>query len=161
MFAKWTQTPEADTDTPAQLKEVPALDPATTLSITEEGITTYTQLAYADPIRLTIRTGLGYSFVVTCISEALLLGYLSTRTKMDIARQFGISSAYEAFYLWTSANALEGDPDRAQADRIIADLASKLEMTNDGLRNILASISNDPYLQFVVECWASNFTTAR
>jgi hypothetical protein len=158
MFAKATQTPDADTDQPAQLREVPALDPVTTQLLTEEGISTYTQLAYADPVRLTIRTGLGYSFIVTSVSEALLLGYLTTKDRMEIARQFGIAGAYEAANLWADAQGPDGDLARGQADRIIAELANRLGMTNEGLRNTLAEVANDPYLQFVAECWASNFT---
>lgn len=158
LFAKWTQTPEVDTDTPAQLKEVPSLDPTTTLLLTEEGITTFAELAYADPIRLSIRTGLGFSFVVTCVSEALLLGYLTTRARMDIARRFGVAGAYEAANLWDDAQKPPGTPARTQADAIIGQMFTPLETTEAGLRNILAQVAGDPYTQFVRECWASNFT---
>jgi hypothetical protein len=158
-FAKWTNSEDTMDNQPSQLKEVPSLDPATMEILAEEGITTFTQLAYADPVRLTIRTGLGYSFIVTAVSEALLLGYLTTRGRMDVARKYGVAGAYEASSLWDDAQLPAGDPVRGQADRIIDKLSTELGTSNEGLRNILEQVAGDPYLQFVVECWASNFST--
>ena len=160
LFAVATKTPESDADALAQLKEVPSLDQTVILLLTEEGITTYTELAYVDPIRLSIRTGKDFSTVVTWVSESLLLGYLTTRDRMEIARRFGIAGAYEAAGLWEDASARPGAPERVAADRLIADLAVKLqpEFTEGGLRSILDQVANDPYVGFVLECWASNFT---
>ena len=161
LFAKATQTAEADTDLPAQLREVPSLDPNTTLLLTEEGISTYTELAYTDPIRLCIRTGKDFSTVVTWTSEALLLGYLSTRDRMEAARRFGVAGAYEAANLWDAAtddtDTPEARAERDRAFRIIRELAAKLDTPEDGVWNTLAEIAGDPYAQFVAECWGSNF----
>lgn len=157
LFSKLTKSEQVE-EPPAQLKDLATLDSETILVIGEEGISTYTQLAYADPIRLTIRTGLNYSFVITAISEAMLLGYLGTRKKMDVVRLFGFTGGYEIYFLWKSANAAAGTAERIQADNIITEMATRLETTVDGLRNILVEVGTDPYLEFIVECWASNLS---
>ena len=55
----------------------------------DEGVTTISGLAYADPIDLTIRTNFDFNYVVDCVSQALMWIYFGK--KKDYAKLFPLS----------------------------------------------------------------------
>jgi hypothetical protein len=160
VFAKLTNSPELAAGDANRLLALPALDQVTADLIRDEGITTVTQLAYADPIRMSIRTGLGFSFVTSAASEAMLAMFLDTREKMVTVRGFGVCGAYEAVGLWNryaSQTGTQTTPTVAPpAGAVIDQMAAALGFTREGLLNILYQISLDPYIHFLRSCWGSN-----
>lgn len=118
-----------------------------------EGITTICQLAYADPIRLTILTNLGYSFIVDCMSQALLWIYVED----DIGkfRTAALRSAYEIESLWQAMKS-QNQADRDEANRLVEAFSTELKWDPAKLRNILSEVAEDPYTEFLYTSWSGD-----
>ena len=168
IFYIWTKTQGEDAPS-SPLLVLSTIDRDIAEQFKDERIANVTELAYADPVRLSIRTGLGFGYVITCQSEALLAGYLFDRLRMDVMRLFGISGAYEAATLYNEAND-NSEPSKKQAALALIDqITNRLKvikittgqnqpeepMTKDGLVNILAEVAGDPYTWFIRETWAT------
>jgi len=52
------------------------------------------QLAYYDPVKLTMQTNIDYDYIVDCVSQALLFVYVGKDSLEKLTRQ-GIRGAYE------------------------------------------------------------------
>jgi len=116
----------------------------------DEGISTITALAYADPIDLTIRTNFDFSYVVDCVSQALTWIYFGE----DSAKlfEFSLRGAQEIVSVVQSADDPR-DPDQARSIQTISDAAAKLEIPPDAFRSTLDQIAEDPYTMFLVKAW--------
>ena len=60
----------------------------------DEGISTIVQLAYADPIEVTIRTNFDFNYVLDCVSQALLWIYFEEKT--HVLAVYSLRGAQEA-----------------------------------------------------------------
>jgi hypothetical protein len=121
----------------------------------DEGITTCSQLAYTDPIKLSIRTGLNFTVTLGLASDAMLGMYLMRRDYLEIFRLNGLCGAYECASLWKDI--ISGtNTEREKATAIINKLAEKLSITTEGIENLLRELTEDPYTQFYLEVWATN-----
>ncbi len=116
----------------------------------DEGITTITTLAYADPIDLTIRTNFDFSYVVDCVSQALTWIYFGDAG----AQLFGYSlrGAQEIVSVVLTADNDE-DPRQARAQQTIIEAAQKLNIPPEAFRSSLDQIADDPYTKFLVNVW--------
>jgi hypothetical protein len=114
-----------------------------------EGITTILQLAYADPIKLTILTNLGYSYIVDCMSQALLWIYLEK--DLEKFRKVGLRGAYEVENLWIDLKA-----DDPQIKTFIAKLPQLLGYDEVALMKIYDEVAEDPYTQFIYASWSGD-----
>ena len=146
-----------------------SLDQQTAEQLNEEGITNITQLAYTDPVRLSIRTGLGFGYLVSCQSEALLADYLTDRRRMEVMRLFGVCGAYEAASLYNDLTSEPAGPRADVAKTLVKQMADRLgaiklpapdgppdkPMTQEGLVNVLSEVAGDPYTWFIRETWAA------
>jgi hypothetical protein len=137
----------------SELQVLHGIDARKAERFAEEGITTVSQLAYFDPIRLTIRTNLGYSYIVDCVGQALL--WIYTEQDEDKWRKVGLRSAFEIINLW---NAFTGNiqADRDKAVAIIRLLASQLTTDEMAVRNVIEEVAGDPYSEFIYNTWAAN-----
>jgi hypothetical protein len=63
-------------DKRTRLDNLQNIDTTVSDRFVDEGITTIPQLAYADPVDITMRTGFKFIFVVDCVSQALLWVYM-------------------------------------------------------------------------------------
>lgn len=136
----------------SELLNLQGIDIAKAERLGAEGITTILQLAYADPIRLTIRTNLGYSFLIDCISQALLRIY--TDDKQPVWQKHGLRGGFEAINL--SSGLEEGEPrEKAEAETIISVLSKDLGVPAASVHNILWEVCHDPYMQFIYLSWTS------
>jgi hypothetical protein len=115
-----------------------------------EGITTIVELAWADPIDLTIRTNFELWFVVDCMSQALLWVYLEPKTP-EIYK-FSLRGAMEAKYLLADL-AADDDARKQGALSALSGAAKALAMEPDGLRHTLEEVSRDPYTIFLCSVW--------
>jgi hypothetical protein len=116
----------------------------------DEGITTIVQLAYADVIDLTIRTGYGFSFVVDCASQALAWLYLEER--LAKVRVYGFRGAQEVTGFIDDLDADASDQSYDQK-ALLRRIAKELSLDSVGFENMLREIAEDPYTEFLWNIW--------
>ncbi len=144
---------EGSENVESELQSLHGVDARKAERFGEEGITTVSQLAYYDPIKLTIRTNLGYSYIVDCVSQALL--WIYTERDQDKWRKVGLRSAFEIINLSDSLSGTdEGEKEKAEA--IVKLLASQLNTDAVAVRNIVEEVAGDPYSEFIYYTWADN-----
>src|SRR5262249_48625191 len=100
VVARWVNLGDSDPHALTDIQKLHSVDVYTAELLADEGITSAAELAYADPVRLSIRTGLGFSVVITCASEAMLALYLTEPDQMPKARRYGIGGSYEVADVW-------------------------------------------------------------
>ena len=118
---------------------------------------TILQLAYSDPVDLTIRTGYSFSYVIDCCSQALAwLRFENNLTKM---RKYGIRGAQEIITFVNELNrATEQstevmDEKQKRAEITLTVLATELNLDKTALNRALEEIAFDPYSQFLNDIW--------
>jgi hypothetical protein len=121
----------------------------------DEGVATIAQLAWTDPVDLSVRTNFEFNYVVDCMSQALLavylgeniknLGIFSLRTSMDAAamiRDMGPDIE--------GANPTAEERDARKA---LIEAAATLKTDPKALRYTLTSAAEDPYTDFIWSVW--------
>jgi hypothetical protein len=88
-----------------------------------EDITSIVQLAYCDPIQLTMRTNLSFNAVVDLVSQALAWVYLGE--KLTAIRPLGCRGAYEVRQLIDFLHAAENPPANDATDKAMSRLMLK------------------------------------
>jgi hypothetical protein len=116
----------------------------------DEGIFTITQLAYVDPLDLTIRTNFDFNYVVDCVSQALLWIYLGDKGK-DL-QPFSLRGAQEVAYFYACLTDSTPDPNAVAALQEMA--STKLSMSKESLQCTLEQVAKDPYTVFLCKIWA-------
>jgi len=126
----------------------------------DEGITNILQLAYSDPIDLTIRTNFSFSYVVDCCSQALAWLYF----QQDLAkmRPFGLRGAQEIYS--TISELDEPSPRGRQTKEEIVQqvreclniIAEEIKMKPEALEWSLRQIHEDPYTEFLCDVWCTS-----
>jgi hypothetical protein len=128
----------------------------------DEGVSTILQLAYADPVTLTIRSGMDFSYILDCSGQALVAIYFDDE-QIKIVRKYGLRSSIEVADL--SNRLAEADGNAAVAirrgkevgstparDQLTA-LAHELNLDVASVRFIIDQIAGDPYTQFASKVW--------
>lgn len=108
----------------------------------DEGIRGVLQLAYSDPIDLTIRTNFDLDYVTDCISQALLWTY--TTKKLEDVQRLGMRGAVEVRNLLDQVE----DPKQKlqpEANENFAEIAKTLDVTPGTLARIVREIVSDLY----------------
>lgn len=118
----------------------------------DEGIFTITQLAYADPLDLTIRVNFDFSYVVDCVSQALLWIYLGDKTK-DL-QSYSLRGAQEVAYFYSGLTKSPPAPNSLAALQEMA--TAKLSMGKEALQCTLGQVAEDPYTIFLCKIWAED-----
>jgi hypothetical protein len=116
----------------------------------DEGIFTITQLAYADPLDLTIRTNFDFNYVVDCVSQSLLWIYLGDKGK-DL-QPYSLRGAQEVAYFY--ANLTDSTPDPKAVAALQEMASTKLNMSKESLQCTLEQVAKDPYTEFLCKIWA-------
>lgn len=118
--------------------------------LANEDITTITQLAYCDPIRLTMRSSLTFNFVTDCMNQALAWEYMEAG--MNKIRRFGLRGAVEIHHLYH--NLEKGtDEQKAVANSILDSAARVLEQDTITLKMAFFEISGDPFTAYLESIW--------
>jgi len=136
----------------------------------DEGVKTNLQLAYADPVALTIRSGMDFSFVLDVCGQALVRIYFND-DQMKTVQKFGLRTGIEIkaiidpllSYDEVVAAATEAgttpvpppDADQAAAQAQLQSLATALALDTTSTRFLLDQIAGDPYTLFAWEVWGS------
>jgi len=118
--------------------------------LANEDVTTVTQVAYCDPVRLVMRAHLSFNFVTDCMNQALAWLYLPA--DLDTIRPLGMRGAVEIKHL------IEAYDDAASADhaRAIAafpKIAAAIKQDPDTLQVTFREIAGDPYTIFLDRVW--------
>jgi hypothetical protein len=155
-------------DTSADANNVPQLLKINGISVpiaerfVDEGINTILQLAYADPITLTIRSGMDFSFILDCSGQALVAVYFDD-DQMKIVRKYGLRSSIEVDDLSSQlAESEKAAADATAAGKTLPEtpaqaqlraLATALNMEVPSIRFIIDQIAGDPYTEFALKVW--------
>src|SRR6202012_3878636 len=81
----------------------------------DEGVRPGLQLANADPITLTIRTGMDFSFILDCCGQALVRMYFND-LQMPVVLRFGLRTGIEVTTLHDDLTSYENAALLAQAN---------------------------------------------
>jgi len=152
--------PAADSQSTDTVLSLDSIDHPIADRLFDADISTVAQLAYTDPVQLSMRTGLAFDFVIDIVSQALAWTYLGDR--LDDLRPAGLRGAMEI------NNFVE---ELAEKNTSVAALAQGLlkiaptlpqdttnppvrrKMETAGFLNACDQIANDPYTKFLVEFW--------
>lgn len=115
-----------------------------------EGITNILELAYADPVDLTIRTNFDFNYVLDCSSQALLWLYLGKN--IEKVRTLGLRGAQEATTLYTGINSADNNEKEMYQDNF-REIAKLLGLCQNAFRVALMQIAEDPYTEFICDIW--------
>ena len=135
----------------SELEKLQGIDTRVAERFADEGYTTILQLAYADPIELTMRcSSFAFSFVTDCASQALAWIYLEDR--LSTLRVMSLRGAQEI------ANFVEelqdSDSDVALKRRALLEaVAGTLGIPALALERTFEEIAGDPYTEFLLSVW--------
>jgi hypothetical protein len=155
-FARRTMNLGADTDQEAEseLEKLQGIDTRIAERFADEGVTTIVQLAYADPIELTMRcASFSFSFVVDSISQALAWIYLSDN--LPKLRACSLRGAQEIASLIDELDGDDEEPKRRA--RATVDVAARTAGVDAvAFERTLREIAEDPYANFLRNVWADS-----
>lgn len=125
----------------------------------DEGIESILQLAYSDPIDLTIRTNFSFSYVVDCCGQALAWLYFG----QDLAKmwRFGLRGGQEIYSLIAEIDKLFPSETRnpqeiaKQAKKCLELVAAEMKMDPQALERSMREIAEDPYTRFLCDVWCA------
>ena len=130
-----------------ELQKLSGIDLRISEILAEEDISTIAQLAYADPVKLAIRTSLQYSLLVDCISQAIL--YLYVGDNISKLVPVGLRGAYEVYNLYLNLISKDTPKETEEAEKLLIEVASLTGFPAIGVRNILQLVFYDPYTKFL------------
>ena len=116
----------------------------------DEGINTIAELAWSDPVDLTLRTNKEFDYVIDCASQALVWVYFEDKTR-DLYK-LSLRTAHEVTSLIYSLQSSNSDK-QTQAMETLAEAAKALGMETNALLNTLRQIAEDPFVRFLVTIW--------
>lgn len=140
-----------------QLNKLQGIDAIIVDRLAQQDLTTIPQLAYCDPIQVTMRSNLSFNFVIDIVSQSLAWIYLDG-DQLDKLRSHGLRGAYEIRDLVLAlSHAPDGPPegDRTAGDAAgaLAAAAAALGLGPDVLKYTFEQIAYDPYTQFLHKVW--------
>jgi hypothetical protein len=125
----------------------------TIVRLEELNVETFLDLAYADPIRLMVKTGVPIQLVLAWVDQALLAVYAAPhKARFD---QLGMPCALDVreFYLDHCLDLATGKEKNWRDDPAVNDLATALGISIVILPQMLRSIYADPQVQFLSSAW--------
>lgn len=153
VVAEYFKKADSPGNSVSELQGLQGIDALQAERFAEESITTILQLAYCDPIKLTIRTGLNYSHISDCICQALLWIYVEgDKVKL---RTFGLRSAYEVHTIWRRAQSLDVNTAK-EANSLVSLAAAAIGYPEDAFKHVLYQVARDQYTVFLFESWTGN-----
>jgi hypothetical protein len=142
--------PDPTGKTDDQVTKLDGIDPPTADRLQDADITTVPQLAYCDPVQLSMRTNFRFDAVVDMVDQALAWIYLGD--KLAKVRPFGLRGAMEIHELRRALFGAEIAP-RDAAQRTLDASAAEMGLNVEGLKNAFEQIAGDPYTLFLIHVW--------
>lgn len=156
---------ENDEGAKLELENLQCLGRSNAERFLEEGVTTIAELAWADPIDLTIRTNRDFNYVVDCISQALLWVYFEENVKKLFP--FSLRGAQDVSSFLRDLEMDLGSPPPSPIDSLPQDsevsyaaqqtlraAAEVLKLNEESFKYTLWTVAEDPYTEFLVAIWA-------
>jgi hypothetical protein len=123
--------------------------------LADEDIQTVTQVAYCDPVQLTMRSNLSFDFVSDCMNQALAWMYLEKG--LDAVRPLGLRGAQEIMCLISDLDNESAEPESKRAHDLavaaIPVVAKALNQDAATAQFMLRQIAADPYTLFLQHIW--------
>ncbi len=126
--------------------------------LSNEDITTISQIAYCDPVQLVMRSNLNFIFVTDCMNQALAWMYLEGG--LNKIRPLGLRGAVEIKHWLDAYNDADTDQVRVRdhelARAAFPKIASAINQDPD-LKTLLVAfheIAEDPFTVFLVRVWS-------
>ena len=124
--------------------------------LSHEDITTITQLAYCDPVRLVMRSNLSFNFVLDCMNQALAWMYL--QASLETIRPFGMRGATEIRMLMqdfdrTAPMTPEQQAAHDQAVAAFPLIATAVKQDPATLQVAFRQIAGDRFTDFLCRAW--------
>jgi hypothetical protein len=135
----------------SELERLQGVNTSNAEAFADEGVTTILQLAYSDPIDLTIRTSLGFSYVVDCASQALAWIYFEDELKT--LRKHSLRGAQEIASFISELDDPDDRKAQARAKAALEQIAHDLQKKPESLERTFREIAEDPYTQFLWNAW--------
>ena len=141
---------EGGTEAESEVEQIQGITQGLAERFRDEGVSTILQLAYSDPVDLTIRTSFSFNYVTDCVSQALAWIYLEG--DLEKTRKLSLRGAQEINTLIEELeDGTEGEKQTALAT--IARVAGALNIDRDVFERLLREIAFDPYTEFIVDIW--------
>lgn len=133
-----------------ELERLQGITPGSAERFSDEGVLGVTQLAYCDPIDVTIRSNFSISYVADCVSQAL--AWLYFQDALPAIRSCSLRGAREIHAL---VKDLDGNVVARQevARRVLAALSASTGGAFPALEEVLRQIARDPCTEFIVDIW--------
>jgi hypothetical protein len=135
----------------SKLLRLDGVDPILVERFTHEDITSIVQLAYCDPIQLTMRSNLSFNAVVDLVNQALAWVYIED--KLLRIRPLGLRGAYELRAFCEELGSSTSEPTRTNAQNIITEVAERLGVSQEKMWFVITTIAYDPYTDFIYQTW--------
>ncbi len=144
-----------DSETFDDIIKLQGINPTIVARLNAEDITTVVQLAYCDPVQLTMRSNLRFNFITDCMSQALAWMYLESR--LGAIRVFGMRGACEIRELILAFDNPGTTPEEqnahAQAVAAFPAIAAELAIDAQALQETFRQIGEDPFTAFLMRIW--------
>lgn len=134
-----------------QLLKIDSIDHSIADRLIDADIKTIAQLAYYDPVQLTMKSGLPFDFVTDIQSQALAWIYF--KDKLAILSSMGLRGAMEISDLLTNLRREPDSPAVIRAAMVMDEAASAAQMSVPALYNAFEEITDDPYTEFLALIW--------
>jgi hypothetical protein len=119
----------------------------------DEGITNILQLAYYDPVDLTMRSTLDFLYIIDIKAQALLWIYLSDRLDNNM-RMLGIRSSHETYILKMMLES-KIEKNSEIAKETLKEICKLLKITTESFIFTAHQIADDPHTIFLYEIWCT------
>lgn len=134
-----------------ELEQLQGINRVTAERFGDEGVKAILQLAYTDPVDLTLRTSFDYMYVVDCCSQALAWIYLEGT--LGRIRRYGLRGAQEINTYILEIDGQYGSDTQTKARAVLNLVAAEVGVHSDGLEHTLREIAEDPYAKFLCNVW--------
>jgi hypothetical protein len=123
-----------------ELEKIQGINTALAEKFGELGISTLLQLAYEDPIQLTMRINLPFRDIIDVMSQALAALYM---TNLDVYRRYLVRSSIDAGVLYKQLQDNEKPQVKKLARAQLEAIAADLKMSPEVLEKILFEVYSD------------------
>ena len=131
-----------------QVVKLSGVDLSTAARIEDADITTIAQLAWCDPIQLSMRSNLSFAYVVDIVSQALAWVYLGDR--INDLRTIGLRGAYEISVFLDDLDSDDAD-EKKLAQNTLPVASEIAHCPIAGLMYAFEQIAQDPNTNFLCE----------
>lgn len=135
------------TNAPSQISQLDGVDASIADRIADADITTIAELAWCDPIDLTMRTNLHFGYIIDIVSQALAWVYLEA--KLNTLRPFGLRGAFEICSFMRDDLQSKKVAERTEAQAVLTAAAAAVGLTVEGLQYAFTQIAGDTSTDFL------------